>query len=134
MKSETKLEITAANAQIPTKAYAVCPKPFGRKTTDSPLSAGWALYDPKPLAEMLDRHPVIVDNLLERTGFNKAVRIREEVIKWKTRLIHENRQLEHILNGLNSERRTTNNRLKAVKEQLEGVRNILRIPRESPKT
>jgi len=52
-----------------------------RKNAYSPRSAGWTLYRPQDVAEKLGRPLEEVDRVLEETGFNKAVRIRELLIK-----------------------------------------------------
>lgn len=111
---------------------AVVPKPLPRRTAQSPRSASWTLYDPAPLAERLGLSVDVVDRALEETGFNKAVRIREEVIRWKESLRREERDLLAALRDLNTKRRTAHERLDVVREQLISVRNLLRIPREKP--
>lgn len=111
---------------------AVFPKPLPRSTAYSPRSAAWTLYDPAKLAEMLGLPVEFVDQALEKTGFNKAVRIREEVIRWKENLRSEERALLSSIKLIESERRRIRARLSAVQEQLASTRNILRIPREAP--
>lgn len=111
-------------------AFAVVPHPVPRKAAATPESAAWTLYDPRELAQVLGLPVDQVDRALERTGFNKAVRIREEVIRWKERLRHEERDLRERLGALDGERDVIRQRLREVGEQLENTRNILRIPRE----
>jgi hypothetical protein len=76
----------------------------------------------KPLAE--------VDLALEETGFNKAVRIREELIRWKTRLLAEQKELHRDEQETRKVLETITNRQYRVAGMLINVRNILRIPRE----
>lgn len=111
---------------------AVFPKPLPRSTAYSPRSASWTLYDPRKLAEKLGLPVETIDAALEETGFNKAVRIREEVIRWKENLRSEERALLASVQLLEGERRRMKSRLSAVQEQLASVRNLLRIPRENP--
>lgn len=113
-------------------AFAVAPIPMPRKMQGGPLSADWTLYDPKRLAERLGLPVATVDVALEQTGFNKAVRIREEVIRWKERLRHEEAELQARLEAVDAERLAIRQRLSAVHEQLANTRNILRIQRQKP--
>lgn len=112
-------------------AFAVQPTPLKRKAAATPKSASWTLYDPQALALDLDLSVDVVDAALERNGFNKAVRIREEVIRWKERLRHEERSLQAELRLVLQRKRELSGRLKELGEQLESVRNVLRIPREA---
>lgn len=113
-------------------SFAVAPRAMRRRTAVTPKSAGWTLYDPKPLADRLGLSVEEIDRALEETGFNKAVRIREEIIRWKERLRHEERDLVSDLADLHKRRSVITLRLSRVREQLESVRNILRLPRERP--
>ncbi len=112
------------------RAFAVSPAPLKRSTAYTPRSAAWTLYNPKPLADILGLSEPDVDAALEQTGFNKAVRIREEVIRWKERLRAEERELQMQIEALTIERRKLSARHNVVREQLANVRNLLRIPRE----
>ena len=114
------------------KAFAVSETAVKRRNAYSPQCSGWTLYDPSKLAEKLEMPVEVVDQALEETGFNKAVRIREEVIRWKERLRREERELCDQITEVNKTRRSLANRQKQVREQLEGLRNILRLPREKP--
>ena len=105
-------------------------KPTPRSNAYSPRSANWTLYKPEVLAEKLDRHLDVVDEALEETGFYKAVRIRESIIKWKTDLIQEQRDLYFEREKLQGELCKIKQREKEVTEMLVRIRNILRIPRE----
>lgn len=111
-------------------SFAVAPTPLPRKTQGGPLSAAWTLYDPSKLAEKLGLPIDVVDAALEQTGFNKAVRIREEVIRWKERLRREEANLRGRLDEIDAERRQVRSRFMVVSEQLENIRNILRLPRQ----
>ena len=103
-----------------------------RKNAYSPRSAGWTLYRPQDVAEKLGRPLEEVDRVLEETGFNKAVRIRELLIKWKTNLIDEQRMLHKERQALQAQLKKVTQREKEVSEMLINIRNILRIPREKP--
>lgn len=105
-------------------------KPRPRRDAYSPNSAGWTLYKPEKLAEKLNLPTETVDKALEETGFNKAVRIRELVIKWKTRLLSEQKELHKKREELQKEIKQVALREKEVNEMLVNIRNILRIPRE----
>lgn len=100
-----------------------------RKNAYSPRSANWTLYDPKPPAERLDKAVEEVDLALEETGFNKAVRIREYLIKWKTNLLEEQKQLANEQRKLQEQLSRSRQRGKEVGEMLVNIRNILRIAR-----
>jgi len=100
----------------------------------SPKSANWTLYKPEVLAEKLDMPLDVVDIALEETGFYKAVRIRELIIKWKTELIDEQRKLHFKREELQKELSKVKQREKEVSEMLVRIRNILRIPRERERT
>jgi hypothetical protein len=113
-------------------AFAVAAKPLPRRTQGGPLSAAWTLYDPRELAAKLGLPVETVDLALEQTGFNKAVRIREEVIRWKERLRHEERSLRERLEVLDEDRFRIKTRLSVVNEQLANTRNCLRISRQKP--
>jgi len=106
------------------------PKPRPRSDAYSPRSVCWTLYKPEKLAEKLNVPVEAVDIALEETGFNKAVRIREETIRWKTRLIDEQRNLHGQHKQLHEEIQKVNTRIREVDEMLVNIRNILRIPRE----
>ncbi len=96
----------------------------------SPRSANWTLYKPEKLAEKLGLPVDVVDTALKETGFNKAVRIREELIHWKTRLLDEQKQLSKERQELQAKLKAVSTREKEVSEMLVNIRNILRIPRE----
>jgi len=104
-----------------------------RKEAYSPESSSWTLYRPEDLAEELGVDIGEADSALERTGFNKAVRIREHLIKWKTRLLREAKEITRTKRILREEVKKVNARERQVAEMLVGIRNILRISREKPK-
>lgn len=112
------------------RAFAVVPHPLPRETAISPRSADWTLYRAADLAALLGLPVSQVEHALERTGFSKAVRIREEIIRWKERLRKEERDLAMRQDTLDTQRRQVSGRLKVVREQLENTRNLLRLPRE----
>lgn len=105
-------------------------KAIPRSNAYSPRSAGWTLYKPEILAEKLKMPLDAVDTALEETGFLKAVKIRELIIKWKTRLLSEQKDLHFERDKLQKELGKIKQREKEVSEMLVEVRNILRIPRE----
>jgi hypothetical protein len=113
------------------KAFAVAPgTPRPRRTAYGPKSAGWTLYRIADLADKLGVDVVSADVALETTGFNKAVRIREELIRWKERLRAEERDIADERDRLLTEAKKLGLRLSVVREELGNVRNILRLPRE----
>lgn len=112
------------------KAFAVSEKPVARSTAYTPKSAGWTLYRLADVADKLGVDVTAADEALEVTGFNKAVRIREELIRWKERLRAEERGLAAEKDVLRKEHARVCGRLSLVREQLENVRNVLRLPRE----
>lgn len=114
-------------------AKAKARSPRGRGEAVSPLSQNWTLYKPEKLAEKLNLSVKIVDKALEETGFNKAVRIREQLIKWKCGLLKEQRDLrkgESKLLKLLAAMRLTKHQNEL---QLMNIRSILRISREKPR-
>ena len=114
------------------KAFAVAPgTPAPRRTAYSPKSAGWTLYRLADLADKLGTDVTATDEALETTGFNKAVRIREELIRWKERLRKEEQNLAAERDRLRKEHAQVSIRLSTVREQLANVRNVLRLPREA---
>lgn len=112
------------------KSYAVSQDSISRKNAYSPLSSSWGLYNPNDLAKELNISSDKVHKALEKTGFNKAVRIREELIKWKERLRIEQRDLTKQRQKLQAELRQLNQRDQELREMLTNIRNILRLPRE----
>lgn len=118
-----------------TKSFAVVKeKPLNRSAAYSPLSAGWSLYDPKDIAAELGLPVEVVHAALEKTGFNKAVRIREELIRWKERLRKEQAEITKEKSTIYRRLSMLTSRENEVRQQLENVRNVLRIPREAPDT
>jgi len=103
-----------------------------RSTAISCRSAQWTLYNPEDVAKRLDKPVATVDLALEETGFNKAVRIREDVIRWKTNLLTEQKQIARDQQELRHKQLALKTRANQVEEMLINVRNILRIPREKP--
>lgn len=101
-----------------------------RSNAYSPRSIYWTLYKPEILAEKLKIPLDVVDTALEETGFLKAVKIRELIIKWKTRLLSEQKDLHFERDKLQRELGKVSQREKEVSEMLVEIRNILRIPRE----
>ena len=106
------------------------PERVKRSNAYSPKSANWTLYKPEVLADKLKMPVDVIDTALEETGFHKAVRIRELIIKWKTDLIQEQRNLHFEREKLQGELCKVKQREKEVTEMLVRIRNILRIPRE----
>ena len=110
---------------VPTNEVAVA-----TRNAHSPRSAGWTLYKPERVAEDFLLPVERVSEILERNGFIKAVRIREALIRWKTRLLDsqraaalEERALRERLAEMVQERRER-------ERVLLEIRNILRLPRE----
>ena len=101
-----------------------------RKDAYTPQSCHWTLYNPEDVANRLNKSIDEVDNVLEQTGFNKAVRIREEIIRWKTKLIEEQKQLAKGELALRKQIQANKSRQYQVEEMLINIRNILRMPRE----
>ena len=112
------------------KAFAVSPKALPRRTAYSSLSASWTLYDPAALAGHLGITVEAAHEALVHCGFNKAIRVREELIKWKERLRHEETALAAEAAELRKKLRQIADRKSRVDEQLQNIRNMLRIPRE----
>lgn len=124
------------------RAFAVSEIPLKRaEASQGPLSSQWTLYDSSILLEKLSGilppgcSPLQedLDRILEETGFNKAVRIRMEVLAWKERLRIEKQNLHAVRLEYLKVLKRINTRLHVVEEQLQNTRNILRIQRESPK-
>lgn len=113
------------------KSYAVSQNPLPRReaTSNHPLSSGWTLYNPQDLADKLNLPLGKVEKALEETGFIKAVRIREELIKWKTRLLEEQKNIANERKELQEKLKKINQRESVIKDDLVNIRNILRIPR-----
>lgn len=105
-------------------------KPISRRNAYTPRSAGWTLYRPQDVATKLNKPLDEVETALEETGFNKAVRIRELLIKWKTELLDEQRELAYEYKQVREQTLRIKRREKEVSEMLTNIRNILRIPRE----
>lgn len=105
-----------------------------RREATSPRSVGWSLYDPRRLAEDLKVDVELADWALERNGFFKAVRIREELIRWKERLKAERRQLTEEYESTKGKLIDINDRRIHVEDTLAGIRDLLRMPREKEKS
>lgn len=105
-----------------------------RRNATSPLSAGWTLYKSDVLAEKLGIEITVLDKALEETGFNKAVRIREAVIKQKEILRKRERELMFKEQELQQELTKVKAEHLHVSEMLGCLRDILRIPREYAKS
>jgi hypothetical protein len=126
-----------------------------RRDAYSPTSAAWTLYNPRKFYEALLRlfrdhvghlpREVGVDvvnfilehvnedavrRLLEENGFSKAVRIREELIREKTRLLAERKAVEKRRIRLERRLRATRRTSADLGRRLVLIRNVLRIPRE----
>lgn len=116
------------------RAYAVKPEPAKRSEAyNRGRSAHWKLYRPELVADELKawhRDPAEIDAALEKTGFKKAVRIREELIRWKTRLLAEERAITAEYEELNAKRVELRRRREIVRYALVNVRNVLRLPRK----
>ena len=98
----------------------------------SPRSVGWSLYNPGDVAEKLGLPLEAMDLALEETGFNKAVRIREMIIRWKTELLAEQKKPDAEYQTHRLTMLAIKHRRRQVDEMLTNIRNILRIPREKP--
>lgn len=117
-------------------------KKLSRKeqSKNNPLSPHWTLYRPREVTEKLLRYlnvrlsnydPYdIVHRALIETGFNKAVRVRKGLTQWKARILKEQKELTHEIQTLDQQRVEKVRRFNALTEQLDEIRNILRIPRE----
>ena len=110
-----------------------------RKDAVSPLSVHWTLYKPEKVQEKLNNRSSSgdipfweINKILEETGFNKAVRIREALIKEKTCLIQIEKGYRQSIQSYYKKIKALKQDHKIVREKLELVRNILRIPRENP--
>jgi len=101
-----------------------------RSDAATPLSAHWRLYRPQDLASELGVDGSAAVQALEKTGFSKAVRIREELIRWKTRLLVEQRQVTREIQELDHKRFHLSARGHEIANTLAGIRDVLRIPRE----
>lgn len=123
--------------EIP-KAFAVKEIPIKRfEATQGPLSSGWTLYDSSKLYEKLSAHCGFfnqkeLDKALEETGFNKAVRVRMEVLAWKERCRIEAQNLNKLLTEYRKQVKKIEERLEVLNDTLQQTRNILRIQRENP--
>jgi hypothetical protein len=105
-------------------------KARNRKDATSPRSQHWTLYNPEDVAERLNIPLKDVDIALEETGFNKAVRIREQLIRWKTKLIAEQKILKHEEEDLKAKLKIIKSSQYETERTLRSVRDILRMPRE----
>ena len=108
-----------------------CIKRASRKDAAGPESAHWTLYRPKDVADKLNVPLEDVERVLEETGFNKAIRIREELLRLKTRLIKEQRLVSSEEQRLATEIRKVRARKNELSEQLGNIRDILRLPRKA---
>lgn len=116
----------------------------GRPRSDatSPRSANWTLYRPGKVADMINGHAWDRDillsveethRILEETGFVKAVKIREELIREKVRLIAERKRVERRRIRLEKRIRVTRRYSTELDRRLIMIRDILRVPREQPR-
>lgn len=112
-----------------------------RRDATSPRSVYWTLYRPEKVREMIngkawDRDVLIsleeTHRILEITGFVKAVRIRENLIREKTRLLAERHRVEKRRVSLERRLKATKRVSHELARRLVMIRNILRIPREQP--
>jgi hypothetical protein len=108
-----------------------------RKDSCSPLSASWTLYKPeevqKKINEMVfgDMKIEEINKILEETGFNKAVRIREELIKRKVELGRDSSRIRKKINHHQSILDTLKKNLYMKELVIWEIRQALRIPREN---
>jgi hypothetical protein len=101
-----------------------------RRNAYSPNSVNWTLYNPEDVADELELPVHKVDIALEKTGFNKAVRIRESLIKRKTNLLIEQKELHKLEQRTRGELKKIQYKQYIIANTLVEIRNILRIPRE----
>ena len=110
-----------------------------RRDATSPRSVNWTLYRPEDVARAWNRGAggssmsvKEIHKILEETGFVKAVKIRENLIREKTRLIAERREVERRRVSLERRLKVTRRVSHELERRLVMIRNILRIPREQP--
>lgn len=116
-------------------AFAVSRGAVARSTAVDPLSSDWSLYDPRRLAKLLfgdasDNHVGAVAAALEKCGFNKAVRVREEVIRYKVRLMGEGRDLDRAIAQVSGVLKKLKAARAANAVEMQAARNILRLPQK----
>ena len=91
------------------------------------------MYKPEILAERLGVPLDVVDLALEETGYYKAVQIRGDLIKLKTKLKDDSRSCMRQIEFHAKLVRIWKQRKMSTDCQLEDVRDILRRPREKTK-
>ena len=105
------------------------------------MSAGWTLYKPQKLFDLLVYDSRItafdfdikeLDEMLEQTGFNKAVRIREKMIRRKCQLLQEQKEIEALIRKTEKNLKDMKRNRHFIQSMLLEIRNILRISREKP--
>lgn len=117
------------NPTIP-QSYAVSEIPLSKRAATSPLSQDWKLYDPKILADELGLPVEQVNAALTKTGYNKAIRQKEELIRWKCRLVNEYKDVSREIRDVYRHLKNLKDRRRNIEDTMENTRNLLRIPRE----
>lgn len=105
-------------------------KRHSRKYAMSPGSEHWTLYRPADLSRELGCDIGAVEIALERTGFKKAVRIREELIRLKSRLKNARRAAFEAAEAHRSLAKKEHVKMVNLDHQLEDIRDVLRLPRK----
>jgi hypothetical protein len=110
--------------------WAVQFGPLKRKAYKDNESAQWRLYRVEDVACKLGVDEDKARRVLERTGFLKAVAMRNEVLLWKERLKKKEQMLHVQLKTANDrEKIVIKKHIAAVQFCLANSRNLLRIPR-----
>jgi hypothetical protein len=110
-------------------------KAKSRKNIADARSSSWTLYNPEKLTielnEVYENNVDVhtVDQLLLENGFNKAMRIRESVIRSKCELITEVADLDIEIRSLENKLRSLRRERGTKHRMLVMLRNILRISR-----
>ena len=103
-----------------------------RRAALTPKSAAWTLYKPGPMSQDLGVDQDRLESELERHGFAKAVRIREQVIREKEILRYRVKVRRKLIERAKA-RLAEDHRLQMEDERkLAMLRDILRLPRENP--
>lgn len=92
------------------------------------------MYKPRVLAERLGVPLDVLELALEETGYYKAVQIRGDLIKLKTKLKDHSRYCSQCIENYGNLLRHYKRRKRWIDLELEHVRDILRRPRERPRT
>ena len=110
------------------KAYAVKPG----KQPDAPLEQGWSLYRPALVAYKLDKDIKETDEILQDTGFYKAVRVREELIRYRIRLQRDIAATNGRLMEIADERRALRTRMHFLMDEANELAKIINIAKDKP--